>query len=83
MRPAMLSSLTSAAAKGCSIGRSRSELVFVPYKASTDRRIDEMFHRAPAINRIESATGWRPTLSLDQIATDVIEHTRGRAAVRA
>jgi nucleoside-diphosphate-sugar epimerase len=78
----MLSSLTSAAAKGCSIGRSRSELVFV-VQGVYGQENDEMFHRAPAINRIESATGWRPTLSLDQIVTDVIEHTRGRAAVRA
>ena len=38
-----------------------------------------MFHRAPAIERIGAAIGWRPTRSLDQIVADVVEHTaRGR-----
>jgi UDP-glucose 4-epimerase len=61
---------------------SSSEVVFVPYDQVYGQGIDEMFHRAPAIDRIEAAIGWRPTLSLDQIVTHVIEHTRGRTAVR-
>jgi UDP-glucose 4-epimerase len=57
---------------------SSSELVFVPYDEVYGQGIDEMFHRAPAIDRIESAIGWRPTLSLDEIVADVIEHLRKR-----
>jgi UDP-glucose 4-epimerase len=57
---------------------SSSELVFVPYDQVYGQGIDEMFHRAPAIDRIESAIGWRPTLSLDEIVADVIEHLRKR-----
>jgi UDP-glucose 4-epimerase len=58
---------------------STSELVFVPYDEVYGQGIDEMFHRAPAIDRIAQAIGWRPTRSLDGIIADVIEHTRGRA----
>ena len=55
---------------------SASELVFVPYKQVYGQGIDEMFHRAPAIERIEAAVGWRPTRKLEQIVADVVEHAR-------
>ena len=55
---------------------SSSELVFVPYDQVYGQGIDEMFHRAPAIDRIGGAIGWAPTYSLDQIVNDVVEHTR-------
>jgi UDP-glucose 4-epimerase len=61
---------------------SRSELVFVPYDRVYGQGIDEMFHRAPAIERIGAAIGWAPTRSLDQIVADVIEHTRAAAGER-
>jgi UDP-glucose 4-epimerase len=57
---------------------SSSELVFVPYDQVYGQGIDEMFHRAPAIDRIQSAIGWRPTISLDEIVADVVEHLRKR-----
>ena len=57
---------------------SSSELVFIPYDQVYGQGIDEMFHRAPAIDRIGEAVGWRPTLSLDEIIADVVEHTPGR-----
>jgi UDP-glucose 4-epimerase len=55
---------------------SSSELVFVPYAEVYGQGIDEMFHRAPAIDRIETAIGWRPRRSLDDILDDVIESAR-------
>jgi UDP-glucose 4-epimerase len=61
---------------------SRSELVFVPYDRVYGQGIDEMFHRAPAIERIGAAIGWAPTRSLDQIVADVIEHARAAAGER-
>jgi UDP-glucose 4-epimerase len=62
---------------------STSELVFVPYDEVYGQGIDEMFHRAPSIDRIEQAIGWRPTFSLDEIVADVIVHTRAGAPVQA
>jgi UDP-glucose 4-epimerase len=38
--------------------------------------IDEMFHRAPAIDRIEAAVGWRPTRTLEEIVADVVAYAR-------
>ena len=58
---------------------SSSEVVFVPYDQVYGQGIDEMFHRAPAIDRIEAAIGWRPTYTLDRIIEDVMHHARGHA----
>jgi UDP-glucose 4-epimerase len=55
---------------------SSSELVFVPYGQVYGQGIDEMFHRAPAIDRIDAAVGWRPTRSLEQIVADVVAYAR-------
>jgi UDP-glucose 4-epimerase len=56
---------------------SSSELVFVPYEEIYEGGIaEEMFHRAPAIDKIAAAIGWRPTIDLDGILADVIAHTR-------
>jgi UDP-glucose 4-epimerase len=57
---------------------SRSEVVFVPYEEVYGQGIDEMFHRAPAIDRIRAAIGWAPTRSLDQIIAEVVEYHRQR-----
>jgi nucleoside-diphosphate-sugar epimerase len=35
-----------------------------------------MFHRAPAIDKITAATGWRPKMDLDGILESVIAFTR-------
>ena len=56
---------------------SSSELVFVPYEEVYEGGIaEEMFHRAPTIDKISAAIGWRPTIDLDGILGDVIAHTR-------
>lgn len=56
---------------------STSELVFVPYEEVYEGGIaEEMFHRAPAIDKISAAIGWQPTIDLDGILDDVIAHTR-------
>jgi nucleoside-diphosphate-sugar epimerase len=52
---------------------SSSELVFIPYEEVYEGGIaEEMFHRAPAIDKIAAAIGWRPTIDLDGILADVI-----------
>ena len=52
---------------------STSDVVFVPYDEVFDRGVEEeMFHRAPSIDKITRAVGWRPTRDLDAILADVI-----------
>jgi UDP-glucose 4-epimerase len=56
---------------------SSSELVFVPYEDVYEGGVaEEMFHRAPTIEKIRRAIGWEPTLGLDQILADVIDSLR-------
>jgi UDP-glucose 4-epimerase len=56
---------------------SSSELVFVPYEEVYEGGVaEEMFHRAPAIDNIAAAIGWRPTIDLDGILADVIAFTK-------
>jgi nucleoside-diphosphate-sugar epimerase len=43
---------------------SRSELSFVPYDEVYGVGIEDTLHREPAIGKIESATGWRPSLDM-------------------
>jgi UDP-glucose 4-epimerase len=58
---------------------SSSELVFVPYEEVYGHGVEEMFQRKPAIEKIKAATGWEPTITLDEILTQVVEHARSRA----
>ena len=63
---------------------SESEIVLVPYEEVYPRGIEEeMFHRAPSTERIRTATGWQPTLSLEQIVEDVAEYQRAQARAAA
>ena len=59
---------------------SSSEIVYVPYDKVYGAGIDDMLHRVPAIEKIDAAIGWRPTLDLDRILNDVIEHVRAAPA---
>jgi UDP-glucose 4-epimerase len=53
---------------------SSSELVFVPYEQVYGHGIEEMFQRMPAIEKITAAVGWTPTIDLDAILAEVVEH---------
>jgi UDP-glucose 4-epimerase len=55
---------------------SRSELTFVPYGDVYGLGIEDTLHREPAIGKIGSAIGWRPSLDLDRVIGDVIAHLR-------
>jgi UDP-glucose 4-epimerase len=50
--------------------------VHVPYDEVYGQGIDDMLHRQPSIQKVESRIGWGPTRSLDEILADVLEHTR-------
>jgi UDP-glucose 4-epimerase len=55
---------------------SPSELVTVPYEEAYGQGIEDMYHRAPSIEKVSAAIGWRPTRVLDEILADVIRSTR-------
>ena len=60
---------------------SHSKLAFVPHDEVYGLGIEDVLHREPAIDKINGAIGWRPSLDLDRILADVIEHTRRAPAV--
>jgi UDP-glucose 4-epimerase len=60
---------------------SKSELVFVPHSEVYGLGIEDVLHREPSIEKIREAIGWRPSLDLDRVLTDVIDHTRRAPAV--
>ena len=55
---------------------SKSALEFIPYEEVYGLGIEDMYHRIPAIDKIDAAVGWKPTRTLDTILTDVIGHIR-------
>ena len=65
----------------CSTSRLHSKLTFVPHEEVYGLGIEDVLHREPAIEKINGAIGWRPSLDLDRILADVIEHTRRAPAV--
>jgi len=55
---------------------SQSDRVFIPYDQVYGLGIEDTLHREPSIDKIGAAIGWRPTRSLDQVISDVVEHAR-------
>jgi len=62
---------------------SGSEIVRVPYDEVYGQGIEDMLHRQPSIERIAAAVGWAPTVTLDEILRDVVEHTRSASPAEA
>jgi UDP-glucose 4-epimerase len=60
---------------------SSSELVFVPHSEVYGLGIEDVLHREPSIAKIGEAIGWRPSLDLDRVLADVIDHVRRAPAV--
>jgi UDP-glucose 4-epimerase len=55
---------------------SQSDTVFIPYDEVYELGIEDTLHREPAIEKINTAIGWRPSRTLDEVIADVIEHAR-------
>jgi UDP-glucose 4-epimerase len=53
---------------------STSEIRFIPYDRVYGQGIEDMLHRAPAIDKVRAAIGWTPQLDLDRILRDVVDH---------
>jgi nucleoside-diphosphate-sugar epimerase len=60
---------------------SKSELTFLPHSEVYGLGIEDVLHREPSIEKIHSAIGWQPSLDLDRVLADVIDHTRRAPAV--
>jgi UDP-glucose 4-epimerase len=60
---------------------SKSELTFVPHSEVYGLGVEDVLHREPSIEKIHLAIGWQPTLDLDRVLDDVIDHTRRSPAV--
>ncbi|HEY2745684.1 MAG TPA: GDP-mannose 4,6-dehydratase, partial [Polyangia bacterium] len=55
---------------------SKSEIVLVPYEKAYEQGFEDMPRRVPDLGKIKKAIAWQPTIPLNQILTDVIEHQR-------
>ncbi len=53
-----------------------SDLTFIPHDQVYGLGIEDVLHREPSIEKINSAIGWQPTRTLDEILRDVVEHAR-------
>ena len=64
----------------------RNELrasLFIPYDEAYGEGFEDMNRRVPDTTKIGRALGWRPTLALDEIITDVVRHARGAVQTAA
>jgi UDP-glucose 4-epimerase len=60
---------------------SSSDMVFIPHSEVYGVGIEDVLHREPSIAKIRAAIGWEPSLALDRVLADVIDHTRRAPAV--
>lgn len=57
---------------------SKSEIVTVPYDEAYEEGFEDMPRRVPDISKVGALTGFRPTVTLDEILQSVIEYYSGR-----
>jgi UDP-glucose 4-epimerase len=55
---------------------STSKIVFVPFTQAYAPGFEDMQRRVPDISRIDSLLGWKPTRTLDQILSSIIDYER-------
>jgi UDP-glucose 4-epimerase len=63
--------------------RSRSEIRYIPYDEAYPPGFEDMQRRVPDLTRVGSLLGFRPTRTLDDILTDVIEELRRKSEAKA
>jgi UDP-glucose 4-epimerase len=56
--------------------QSKSEIVYIPYDKAYEQGFEDMPRRVPDISKIEQTIGWKPTITLQQILSDVIAFQR-------
>jgi UDP-glucose 4-epimerase len=57
---------------------SKSEIVTVPYSEAYEEGFEDMPRRVPDTSKVARLTGFKPTVSLDEILQSVIEYYTGR-----
>jgi UDP-glucose 4-epimerase len=57
---------------------SRSEIVRVPYDEAYEEGFEDMPRRVPDVSKVSKLTGFRPTVTLEEILQSVIEYYSGR-----
>lgn len=60
---------------------SGSKITHVPYDIAYEVGFEDMERRVPDITKIDNAVGWRPTITLEQTLSDVLDFERGRATL--
>src|SRR3712207_3557386 len=60
---------------------SDSEIVTVPYDEAYEEGFEDMPRRVPDTSKVAALTGFRPTVTLDQILQSVIEYYSGRQTI--
>jgi UDP-glucose 4-epimerase len=55
---------------------SKSEIVYIPYEKAYEQGFEDMPRRVPDLGKIGGAIGWKPSIPLHQILTDVIDYHR-------
>ena len=63
------------------VSRSDSDIHIIPYDRAYEAGFEDMPRRLPDISKIESAIGWTPTRTLDDILADAINFQQAEAAV--
>ena len=59
---------------------SSSRIVRVPYDEAYQEGFEDMMRRVPDVSKAARFVGYRPTVSLDEILSDVIEHEKAKRA---
>lgn len=59
---------------------STSEIVHIPYKEAYAAGFEDMQRRVPDVSKLERVTGFRPSIPLRQIVSDVVDDQRIRLA---
>jgi UDP-glucose 4-epimerase len=57
---------------------SKSEIVNIPYEKAYEHGFEDMPRRVPDLGKIGNAIGWKPTIALPQILSDVIDYHRAQ-----
>jgi nucleoside-diphosphate-sugar epimerase len=73
-------SIIDLAERVIALTESTSEVRFIPYDLVYGQGIEDMLHRAPAIDKVRAAIGWSPQLALERILRDVVDHQRATTA---
>jgi UDP-glucose 4-epimerase len=58
--------------------KSKSEIVYIPYKQAYGEGFEDMRYRVPDVSKIHNLTGYIPKVSLDEILVNVIEFTKSK-----